>query len=183
MIKLVESARAGDRRAQRALFDRFHPRMMAYCMRCANGDRERAMDWTQEIFSRMFTGLTKLRDPARFSPWLFTIAANVCRTQGARHKRQREAHGFFVLEMENRPQAEDKQAMERRIGAVKQVLENIEDAKSKKIFMLKYTEPEHTTRQIAESLGIPHGTVTVTLSRVRAKLKNQLALVLCEEAG
>lgn len=181
MEELVKAARTGDRKAQRALFDRLHPRMMAYCLRCAHGERERALDWTQEIFMRAFEGLSKLHDPERFDPWLFTIAANVCRTRGARQLRRQRAHDLFVLEMENRPDDEDQQARERRVAAVRQIVETIEDPRSREIVMLKYSEPEHTTRQIAERMGIPHGTVTVTLSRIRAKLKKELALLLCEE--
>ena len=48
------------------------------------------------------------------------------------------------------------------------------------IAMLKYREPEHTTRQIAEQLGIPHGTVTVKLMRFRAAVRRELACELLD---
>ena len=180
MRELVEAARGGDRGAHRALFDRFQRPLMGYCMLSTNGDRELAMDLTQETFSKAFLNLDRLDDAERFKGWLFTIAANVCRTQGAKTIRQQQLHQHLALAMDVEPVGEDKRARELRIAAVQDVLESIEDEKLKSIVTLKYTEPEHTTRQIAEKLGIPHGTVTVTLSRFRARMKGRFVAALLE---
>jgi len=180
MRELVEAARNGDRRAQRALFDRFRRPLMGYCMLSANGDRELAMDLTQETFGKAFTNLDRLQDADRFKGWLFTIAANVCRTQGAKAIRQKRLHERFALVLDAEPPAEDKLGRELRISAVQNVLDSIEDDKLRKIVTLKYTEPEHTTREIASKLDIPHGTVTVTLSRFRARMKGRFAAALLE---
>lgn len=176
----VAAARQGDRRAQRALFERYRRPLLAYCLLSANGDRELAMDLMQETFSRAFLKLDRLQHDARFKGWLFTIAANVCRSQGARTSRQRELQERFVLALEAEPPPEDKAARERRIAIVREVLDGMADDKQRAIARLKYTEPEHTTRQIAAALGIPHGTVTVSLSRLRARMKARLAAALLE---
>ena len=178
MKELVEAVQRGERTAARALFDRCHRRVMGYCLRCANADRERALDWTQEVFARVFRSVDTLADPERFDGWLFTIAANVCRTHGVREARRKEALQRFVLEMEARPPPDDPSERERRITAVREVLANIEDNTLRKIVTLKYTDPEHTTRQIAAQLGMPYGTVTVKLMRFRASRKQELARVL-----
>ncbi|NOZ86667.1 MAG: sigma-70 family RNA polymerase sigma factor [Deltaproteobacteria bacterium] len=180
MRELVEAARGGDRRAQRALFDRFLNPLMAYCMLSANHDREMAMDLTQETFSRAFLNLGKLKEPDRFKGWLFSIAANVCRTRGVQASRQRKLHESLVLLAQVGPMEDDKHIREIRAATVRKVLESVQDEKLKKIAMLKYTEPEHTTREIANKLGIPHGTVTVSLSRFRARVKARLARAISE---
>jgi RNA polymerase sigma-70 factor, ECF subfamily len=40
------------------------------------GDREDAMDLSQEVFLKAYQNLGKLEDPGRFAPWLFRIAHN-----------------------------------------------------------------------------------------------------------
>jgi RNA polymerase sigma-70 factor (ECF subfamily) len=41
-------------------------------------NREDAMETTQETFLKLFKSLSSLRDDAKFEPWLFTIANNLC---------------------------------------------------------------------------------------------------------
>ena len=65
---------------------------------------------------------------------------------------------------------------------VQQILEGVPDPTLKQIVTLKYGEPEHTTREISASLGIPHGTVTVKLMRFRDAVKRELCRRLVEEA-
>lgn len=138
------------------------------------------MDLTQETFTRVFSRLDTLRDPDRFTGWLFAIAANVCRTQLSRAGRARELVDAFALEQDRHVQADDARARERRIALVQRLLAKIEDRTLRKIVNLKYAEPEHTTRQIAAQLDIPHGTVTVKLSRFRAAVRRDLARALLE---
>jgi DNA-directed RNA polymerase specialized sigma24 family protein len=49
--------------------------------------------------------------------------------------------------------------------------------------LLKCGEPEHTTREIAARLGVPHGTVTSRLVRFRAAIKRELLRAMLEEAS
>lgn len=175
----IDAARSGDPVALRRLFDRYQPRVMGYCMLSANGDRDLAMDLTQETFTRAFKSLHSLAEDHRFTGWLFTIAANVCRTQGAKAKRRQEILDSFALELEVEI-GDDKEARERRIAAVHTVLGEIDDPVVREIALLKYTEPEHTTRQIAAKLGIPHGTVTVKLMRFRAAIRKRMLVALLD---
>jgi RNA polymerase sigma-70 factor (ECF subfamily) len=45
------------------------------------GNREDAQDIVQETFLSVFKSLRNLRDPARFSTWLYRIALNHCRSR------------------------------------------------------------------------------------------------------
>jgi len=179
---LVRAAQGGDRRASRALFDQFQKGVMGYCLLSANQDRDRALDLTQEVFARAFRSLTGLTEPARFQGWLFTIAANVCRTRGAEEQRQRRTMDALTLEREADLPPEDKAGRERRIALVQRLLDGVADGPLKQIVLLKYGEPEHTTREIAAKLAIPHGTVTVKLMRFRDSVKRDLCRMLVEEA-
>jgi RNA polymerase sigma-70 factor (ECF subfamily) len=178
---LIKAAREGDRRALRALFDRYQPLVMSYCMIAAGRDRDRAKDLAQETFVRAFRHLDQLEDEDRFRPWLMSIARNVCRTNAATEGQRRRLLEEAALELDLSP--EDHEEREQRIATVRGLLESLPDDQLKEIVMMRYSEPEHTTRQIAERLGVPHGTVTVKLMRFRAAIKKRILRALIDLEG
>jgi len=170
----VERATAGDQEAARALFRAHHRAVLSVCLLSANRDQERARDLAQDTFARAFRYLHTLNDPARFRPWVVAIAVRVCQTRGASAKRYREALATFALEQDVQLADDDVRGREERAACVRRVLESVSDPQLRSIVTLKYTDPEHTTRQIAEQLQIPHGTVTVSLMRFRNTIKRRL---------
>src|SRR5258708_32029226 len=75
---LVGAARAGDRAAFAALIDRHWP-LLAGCCRRMLGAGELVEEAVQESVVQALLGLDRLREPARFGPWLAGIGLNVCR--------------------------------------------------------------------------------------------------------
>jgi RNA polymerase sigma-70 factor (ECF subfamily) len=180
---LVRNAAQGDRAAQQDLFDRHQPGVLGYCLLACNGDRDRALELTQETFLRALSSLRQLQEPARFRSWLVAIAANLCRKRGAQEARRREVLAAARLSLDAVSADENEpQAREARIALVQRLLSRIEDPNVRAVVSLKYGEPEHTTREIAASLGLPHGTVTSRLARFRAAIKRELLRTLLEEA-
>ena len=64
------------------------------------GEREEALDLSQEVFLKAYQHLRKLEDPARFAPWLFRIAHN--EAFSAFRKRKVENDVLVVTEAEGR---------------------------------------------------------------------------------
>jgi RNA polymerase sigma-70 factor (ECF subfamily) len=178
--ELVRAAASGGRSAWRALFDRHHRGVLGYCLLACGRDRERALDLTQETFLRALRGLPQLAEPERFRGWLFSIAANLCRGL-SREARRQEILALAELDLEAAPQAGEAERREARIAAVRRLLAGIADPELRQVVTLKYGEPEHTTREIAVRLGIPHGTVTSRLVRFRAAVRRDLIRALLEE--
>jgi len=178
VAELVARAARADERAARALFDRYHPRVMGYCVLSTDGDRDAARDLAQEVFIKVFRNLESLREPERFSAWLWTIVHRQCATRGSARSRYGEILQLFDLDREVIRSSEDKRERERRIACVQAVLADLDDDDLKQIVTMKYTEPEHTTREISAKLGIPHGTVTVKLMRFRKAIKRRLLRAL-----
>jgi RNA polymerase sigma-70 factor (ECF subfamily) len=181
LTSVVRAAQAGDRTAQRAIFDRHQGEMLGFCLVAAGGDRDRALDLLQDTFVRVYRALPTLRDPEKFRGWLFAVAANVCRTRGAQEQRQRRVLEAVGLEEEVEPPVDDEAERESRVAAVQRVLAHVRDERLRRIVQLKYGDPEHTTREIAAKLSIPHGTVTVKLMRFRAAIRRELCRALLEE--
>ena len=179
---LVRSAARGDRAAQHALFDRHHRGVMGYCLLACNGDRDRALELTQETFLRALSSLQQVKEADRFRSWLFSIAANLCRSFGAQDARRRELLAIAQLSLDAALANDEPRERESRIAVVQRLLSRIEDPDIRTVVSLKYGEPEHTTREIAARLGLPHGTVTSRLVRFRAAIKRELLRSLLEEA-
>jgi RNA polymerase sigma-70 factor (ECF subfamily) len=164
----------------RALFEEHHRALLAYCVLACRGDRDAALDLLQDTFERAFAGYGRLQDKERFRGWLFTIAANLARARGVRDDRRRQLLGRLEL-CEEAPLPGEPVEREARIAQVQRLLSAIGDESLRAIVQLKYGEPEHTTRQIAERLSLPHGTVTNRLLRFRAALRRDLCRALAEE--
>ena len=183
LVSIVLAAQSGDHAALRALFDRFQHAVMGFCLMSASGDRDLAKDLVQDIFLRTFEQLDTLKHPERFSSWLWSIAHQICAKQGKNRQRYDVILEAFALEVEVMIKPTDKLRREHRIACVHEVLGQIADEQLYKIVELKYTEPEHTTRQIADILDIPHGTVTVSLMRFRKAIKRKLLVALAQQEG
>ena len=74
--KTVLKARGGDREACARLFAANWSTVYAWMLGFTR-DRGEAEDLTQQAFLRAWTRLPQLRDPARFMPWLRTVARTV----------------------------------------------------------------------------------------------------------
>ena len=88
---LIASARRGDVEAYNHLVSRWQKRIYNYLLRLA-GNREDALDLSQDVFLKAYQNLRKLEDTGRFAPWLFRIAHN-------------EAYSMF---RKRRPETEDE---------------------------------------------------------------------------
>jgi RNA polymerase sigma-70 factor (ECF subfamily) len=73
---LVERAQAGDREAFAALVERHQQRLGGYLFHLL-GDRDLALDLTQDTFVRAYTALGATRPGLALRPWLFRIATNL----------------------------------------------------------------------------------------------------------
>ncbi len=172
------AAQAGDQVAARSIFDAYQRRLMAYFLVVTRRDRDAAHDLTQETFLRVFRSLADLSDPARFDAWLWTIAHRVAADRVARAQRYADVLGYFELERGVHLTDEDHVGRQARIRLVRDLLEELPEDRVRDVVRLRYTDPEHTTRQIAEILEMPHGTVTVTLKRFRERIKRKLGRAL-----
>ncbi|MEK7404902.1 MAG: sigma-70 family RNA polymerase sigma factor [Acidobacteriota bacterium] len=72
---LIAKARRGDVEGFNLLISRWEKRVFNYLLRLV-GNREDALDLSQEVFLKTYQHLAKLEDPARFGPWLYRIAHN-----------------------------------------------------------------------------------------------------------
>lgn len=87
--ELMLRFQTGDEAAFDALYERHAPALYRYFARVAGG-RASAEDLLQTTFASVIRARDRFELGARFTPWLFTIAANAARD----HLRQRQRAGL-----------------------------------------------------------------------------------------
>ncbi len=72
---LVRRTLRGDKRAFEMIITRYQQPLLNYLGRMT-GERELALDFTQEVFLKVYASLPSFQPRYKFSTWLFKIASN-----------------------------------------------------------------------------------------------------------
>jgi RNA polymerase sigma-70 factor (ECF subfamily) len=87
---LIAGARRGDVEAYNLLISRWEKRVYNYLLRLV-GNREDALDLSQDVFLKAYQNLRKLEEVERFAPWLFRIAHNEAYSMFRKRRPESEA--------------------------------------------------------------------------------------------
>jgi RNA polymerase sigma-70 factor (ECF subfamily) len=147
------------------------------------GNAEDACDLSQETFLRAYGALGSFRQDASFLTWLYKIASNLCIDQ----LRSRKSRGALSLEVElaegREPAAEGRDCAPEESavrGAVKDIVQrevlNLPE-KYRVVVIMRHLQ-DMSVEEIANTLGMPTGTVKTHLFRAREMLRGRLKPVL-----
>ncbi len=130
------------------------------------GDREKAEEAAQETLVRAYFNMGKLNKPGSFFSWMIGIADNVAKEHQRKEqvRIKREMIRSFSSEADT-PDFSHDYALEAAVA-------ELPDA-YRKVILLRYYGRQSCTK-IAEHLDMPIGTVTKTLSRAYAMLRETL---------
>src|SRR5512137_1602190 len=160
----VVSSRNGCPDHFRVLVQRYQRPLFAY-LSSRLGNHLEAEEAAQESFVRAFTSLKKLRKPESFYAWLMGIAGRVLKEQ-FRHQQRRQREESMVEELPaTNPGPAPEYPLEEAIAVLPESY--------RQVILLRYYEG-HSCQEIATRLGMPLGTVTKTLSRAYALLRQEL---------
>lgn len=166
--ELVSKAKAGDRKAFDDLVRNNRDNMFALIYRMT-GDRETALDLMQDTFFTAFKELSRFREDANFSSWLYRVASN----KTLNYLKRRKILSFLPLSrlQGSEPTVEMESAMERsEISAA--LLKRVEELppKQKLIFNLRYYQ-ELSFVEIARILKKSESTVKTNYQKAIEKLR------------
>jgi RNA polymerase sigma-70 factor (ECF subfamily) len=130
------------------------------------GNKGQAEEAAQETLVRAYFNMGKLKRPDSFFSWTLGIADRVAKEHQRKEqiRRQREIVHSFSEEAAGTELSQDY-ALEAAIAKLPEAY--------RKVILLRYYG-ERSCNQIAEQLDMPLGTVTKTLSRAYAMLRNSL---------
>jgi RNA polymerase sigma-70 factor (ECF subfamily) len=184
LLLLVQQAQQGSHAAFEAVVLRFQGPVQSYLAHLI-GDDEQARDLTQDTFWLAWKGLSSLRDPALFRPWLFQVATNRGRSWLRHHRligwvsldwlagaradssALREP-GASLGEALHAPESRfDERLVE--IDALRQALSQVPAAY--RACLLLHLSLGFTVPEVAEQLGLTTGAVRMRLFRGLERLR------------
>jgi RNA polymerase sigma-70 factor (ECF subfamily) len=185
---LMAEAAEGDERAFTELVGRYRSRVVNLVSRLLN-DREASDDISQEVFVRVYLHRKNYRRGAKFSTWLFTIAANLAKNEIRRRKRRRnwtsldelqeQLHDSSLQLMDPRANRESDVESRELSGMVGSAISTLPE-RYRLALVLRDIEGL-AYEEIANVLRIPGGTVRSRINRARLMLKRKLAPMLRRE--
>ena len=177
---LVQHAKAGDRNAFAALVSAYETKIYNLALRYL-GNREDAMDASQEVFLRVFRFLPGFQEESGFSTWIYRIGVNVCKDMLAKQSRRNEQS----LEVEDEDDEQRTMELADHRYTPEQIVENAElrSVLSEAIAALPDQQREVIVLRDIQGLSydensnvlsLESGTVKSRLSRARENLRKKL---------
>ena len=160
----VQSSRDGRPEDFRLLVERYQRPLYAY-LSSRLGNALEAEEAAQESFVRAFMSLAKLRKPESFYAWLLGIAGRVLKEQFRAVERRQKDRAIAETLLAGDPGSAPEYPLEEAIAVLPESY--------RQVILLRYYEG-HSCQEIATRLGMPLGTVTKTLSRAYALLRQEL---------
>lgn len=160
----------GDPRAFASLVGRWEVPIRRLCVRMT-GDQHRGEDLAQETFARVFANRHQYVQGRRFSTWLWRIAVNSCLEDGRRNQRRDE----LILGVPQRAEevGPDAKLIDReRADLVREAVARLPETHRVVVLLREYEGL--TSRQIAETLEIPEGTVKWRMADALTRLAEHL---------
>ncbi len=177
----MQRCAAGDEEACAELVTE-HQRMVYQLAVHLLGDRDEALDLSQEVFLRVFRTIHRFRGQSQLRTWIYRIVVNQARNRQRWWRRRHRGSQVSLdqhLETARRPPGGATQVAPDRMLAQKQLASRLQDALDhlpfdqrtaivlREVDGLSYDE-------IAFSLGVTLGTVKSRLTRARQALRDGL---------
>ena len=175
---LIKKFQEGDVGAYNQLVNRFKDRLLNFIYRFVN-DLDLAEDLVQDTLLKLYTHKDSYQEIAKFSTWLYTIAANLARTELRKKKRRktfsvtelsRDDREFIIASSDVDP-SEDLSSENFEKSVQRALAELPDDFKT--IIILRDIQ-ELSYDEISKIVDVPLGTVKSRINRGRVKLQQLL---------
>jgi RNA polymerase sigma-70 factor (ECF subfamily) len=144
------------------LFAEYHQSLLRMLYR-RTGDRDRAEDIAQEVFTRALA-----TPPDNPRPWLFAVALNLVRDDGRRSVRQGRRLQLLKAEHDHgSPSPEQELEQKEKSARVERALATLREI-DREVLLLKAEGFDYD--EIAATTGLAKGAIGTTIARARRRL-------------
>jgi len=161
--ELVERTIKGEKEAFEMIIRKYQQPLLNYIGRMV-GERELALDFTQEVFIRTYSSLHFYKPQYKFGTWLFKIASNFIIDYWRKKKidafslDQQQANNLLPLQVsDEEPSIVKKFETSELRERIERALEKI-PAPLREVFVWRHVN-EFSYEEIAEIKGLPVGTI------------------------
>jgi len=170
--ELMSKSRDGDTKAFSILYDRYGKKVHSYFYRMLWNDREKSEDFTQDLFSKIIEKPHLFQEGKKFSSWIYSIAANMCKNE----YRSAEVRKKAQVELEYTTSSFDSISEQTDSKFFKHDLDIAIDQlnpEQRAVFILKYKQGLKI-KDISDCLDCSEGTVKSRLFYAIKKLSSEL---------
>ncbi len=188
-VQLVHAVLSGDNSAFGILVEKYQKSIHTLIQQRI-GDFHYAQDLTQETFFCAYRKLSTLKDPSRFSNWLYKIALNCCRNWLREQKRENQSQSLEDTPMAEvaqsnydryRSEQHEAEAAEHRRETVEKLLAKLPEGQRLVVTLHYLNEMKHA--EIGKFLGITEEAVRTRLHRAKKRLQEEEELLIQEFLG
>ena len=179
--ELIQRTLAGDDSAFSELVEKYQKQIHALAWRKI-GDFHTAEDITQDTFLKAYQRLHALKEPQRFSGWLYVIATRRCLAWFRKKRLQKQVLENIETPVTNKDaysrhvaEEQAKTADKTQQEVVKKLLETLKES-DRTIITLHYFA-EMTCEEMSEFLGVSANTIKSRLRRARNRLKKEEPMI------
>ena len=161
---LIKKARAGDRAAFAQLYVGCKDALYRYAY-FKLGNEPDAQDAVSSCVVEAYRGIAALKDEKAFKSWLFRILYRECCDILRRRIRGRSCDSIDDIQIADERSLSLAPELSEALGIL---------AEDEREIVLLATVAQYNSREIADMLGLKHGTVRSKLSRALAKMRTFL---------
>ena len=169
-INLVIAARQGDKDSFAQVYDMIASDLYNIAV-FTLGNSHDAEDVVSEVFIEAYKGISKLRDPEKFRPWMMRILSTRCKRKIAEYIKGKNTFDIESF-INTLPEGGEVSADISEKVAVMDCMQRLSD-QERQIIVLSVLHG-FTTKEISGIVESPHGTVSSKLHRALAKLRRML---------
>lgn len=166
---LVMECAKGSSKAQRALFDKFAPKMMAVCLRYVKSKQE-AEDVLQDGFVKVFGKIVEFKMEGSLEGWIRRIMVNTALDSIRKNKKLLD--DVQVEEVQYKVSFTDHGFDAMQVQVLQDMIEAMPDGY--RVVFNMFAIEGYSHKEIADTLGVTENTSKSQYSRARAFLRAQL---------
>jgi len=167
-VQLVVACRGGDTKAWNLLVERFSRYVYAICSQGFRLSPQDSEDVFQDVFTKVYEQLPRLRDNSAVRPWIAQLTRRACIDRLRLRSRQdaAEIEAVEPADLEDIVTNLDealviRAALDSLSGDCREILD-------------RFFARDESYRTIGDALGLPAGTIASRISRCLDKLKSTL---------
>lgn len=171
-LTLVNECAKGNSKAQRALFDKFAPKMLAVCHRYLRNSQE-AEDVLQDGFVKVFQKIVDFKMEGSLEGWIRRIVVNTALDTIRKNKKLLD--DVQVEDVQYKVSFTDHQFEGMDLAQLMKLIDAMPDGY--RVVFNMFAIEGYSHKEIADTLGVTENTSKSQYSRARAFLRTQLELL------
>lgn len=166
---LVKECLNENSKAQKALFDKFAPKMLSVCLRYMK-NTEKAEDVLQDAFIKVFLNIGKYNNSGVLEGWIRRITVNTCLDELKKNKKL--LLNVSVEEVEYKLESNDFVQEQMIADDLMKLIQNMPEGY--RVIFNMFAIEGYAHQEIATKLGISESTSKSQYLRARAYLKQRI---------